>query len=123
MQIITVQSYPPSANNRLMPVRMGSGLRLVLSRVYREWKSRTACEIRAQNYYGEVLRGDLQLTVWIQASGRRRDLDNILKCLQDAMQEAGVMRDDAQIKALHVEIVPALNDGKIMALIEPRRAA
>ena len=122
MQIITVQSYPPSANNRLMPVRMGSGLRLVLSRVYREWKARAAGEIRAQNY-GEVLRGDLQLTVWIQASGRRRDLDNILKCLQDAMQEAGVMHDDAQIKALHVEIVPALNEGKIMALIEPRRAA
>ena len=69
------------------------------------------------------MHGDLQLTVWVQASGHRRDLDNILKCLQDAMQDAGVMQDDAQIKALHVEIVPALNDGKIMALIEPRRAA
>lgn len=33
---------------------------------------------------------------------RRRDIDNILKCLCDGLQHAGVYEDDCQIDDIHI---------------------
>lgn len=34
--------------------------------------------------------------------GRRRDLDNLLKCTQDTLQHAGLYADDSQISRIHI---------------------
>jgi crossover junction endodeoxyribonuclease RusA len=49
---------------------------------------------------------------------RRRDLDNILKCLLDSLTHAGVWDDDSQVDELAVirgEIVPG---GKVKVVVE-----
>lgn len=51
----------------------------------------------------ETLHGRLSVTIIATMPDRRkRDLDNILKSLLDAMDHAGVFDDDEQIDELHV---------------------
>lgn len=44
---------------------------------------------------------------------RRRDVDNILKCLLDSLVGAGVIEDDSLIKRLHVEMREPIPEGLI----------
>jgi crossover junction endodeoxyribonuclease RusA len=37
---------------------------------------------------------------------RRRDLDNILKCLLDSFEHAGVYNDDSQVKHIDAQMLP-----------------
>lgn len=47
--------------------------------------------------------GALRMRVWIYPPDRRRrDLDNCLKGLQDAMERAGVFENDYQITDIHM---------------------
>ena len=63
--------------------------------------------------------GDLALVVHLYPPDRRRrDADNCLKCLQDSLVHAGAMRDDSQVKILHVEMLDPVPDGKVYVLVE-----
>jgi len=44
---------------------------------------------------------------------RRRDVDNILKCLLDSLVGAGVIEDDSLVKRLHVEMREPIPEGLI----------
>ena len=49
---------------------------------------------------------DKRLSLFICAfppDRRRRDLDNIFKCLLDSLQHAGVYKDDSQIDCLYIK--------------------
>lgn len=48
---------------------------------------------------------------------RRRDLDNPMKALLDAMQEAGVYEDDCLIKKLTIEMREPIKGGKCCVVI------
>lgn len=85
------------------------------NRIWRQWKGRTLLSREGRAYRSEVL------AVWLQArqqglgraplvleidahmpDRRRRDLDNLLKAANDAMQAARVFEDDAQIVDLRI---------------------
>ena len=85
------------------------------NRIWRQWKGRTLLSREGRAYRGEVL------AVWLQAQQqglgrsplvlsieahmpdrRRRDLDNLLKAANDAMQAARVFEDDSQIVDLRI---------------------
>ncbi len=93
--------YPPSVNRawRTVPVvpRPGSrrGFRVVMSREGRAYR-REACARLAALGAG-VLSGPLRITVTLRPPDRRkRDADNAMKAICDALQHGGVVRDDAQ---------------------------
>jgi crossover junction endodeoxyribonuclease RusA len=64
------------------------------------------------------LRGDLVLSIDVHPPDRRkRDLDNLLKALGDALQHGGAYKDDNQIAELHVYRRPPEPRGKVIVTI------
>ena len=50
---------------------------------------------------------------------RKRDIDNVLKVLNDSLVEANVIEDDSNIDVLHIERKAVIKDGKILLTITP----
>ena len=71
----------------------------------------------------EKLKGDLLFEVeCYPPDRRRRDLDNLLKCLQDSLVHAGAMEDDSQIKELCMKMNEPIEGGMVhVRLVELER--
>lgn len=90
--------YPPSLNSLYVPYRG----RMIISKKAREYHAEFQRLLEEQGHPGTCL-GFLEADVWVCPPDRRgRDVDNVLKCLFDAMQRAGVYQNDYQIKLAHV---------------------
>lgn len=88
--------FPPSANTMYRNFRG----RMVLSPQGRAYKQAVA-EIVAER----ESRIDGRLSIFIELSSptkRKYDIDNRIKPIQDALQDAGVFDDDEQIDWIHV---------------------
>ena len=95
--MITVKlPYPPSVNHYYRHV----GSRTLISREGRLYRDRVCAILRADRV--RPLDGHLILEVELYPpDARRRDLDNVQKCLWDALAHGRAYWDDAQIKDLH----------------------
>jgi len=62
----------------------------------------------------------LALTVEVRPPDkRRRDLDNVLKAIQDSLEHAGVFPDDSQIDSLLVHrVAPQVGLGGVLVTVE-----
>ena len=49
---------------------------------------------------------------------RKRDIDNLLKAVIDALQHASVFPDDSQIDDLHIIRGQQVKDGRVLARVE-----
>lgn len=110
--------WPPSENTyrRVVPNRQGP----VMSRKGRSYKA-TACGIIRANRYNRELAGRLEVEIMLRPPDRRkRDIDNTLKALLDAMQAGGVYLDDSQIDSLHVQRCEPVKDGMVWVEITER---
>lgn len=99
--IALTMPLPPSSNHRLMP--NGNG-RLILSPKYRAWLNSAIAQIRKQlpmDY--QPLSGRLySITSVTFPDRRKRDTDNPLKGVKDALTQAGVIEDDEQLTHDHI---------------------
>jgi crossover junction endodeoxyribonuclease RusA len=89
--------WPPSINHYYGQ----RGSRKFIKKAGREFRARVA-DIVADNY---CLKEDGRLALFIHVYApdkRRRDIDNIVKATQDALQHAGCYEDDCQIDGLVV---------------------
>lgn len=89
--------WPPSVNHYYRHV----GPRVLISRdgrKYRETIVSLLGEQKIQPFEGSV---DLAVDAY-PPDNRRRDLDNLLKCLLDSFTFGGLYRDDSQIKKITI---------------------
>lgn len=104
--------WPPSVNTYYRSI---DG-RAILSKKGREYK-KNVCLLARRHRWGQRLAGRLEVRVLLHPPTRaRRDIDNSIKALLDAMQVAGVYLDDSQIDLLVVERGAVQRPG--MAIVE-----
>ena len=111
-------SCPVSANQRLIKSKTGI---LINSVKYRDWHNLALFQIRNQLPKIETLTGRIKLSVEVHFKDhRRRDLDNIVKGLQDVLTEAKIFIDDCQIDELLVKRAEIDKDkkGYVIVLID-----
>jgi Holliday junction resolvase RusA-like endonuclease len=109
--------YPPSVNHYLRRV----GKKTLISREGRKY--RKAVEAILFKRAVRPLLGRLAITVDLYPPDRRRrDLDNALKALLDAMQHGGAYHDDAQIDDLHLRRGEPVPGGLVCVRIVPHTA-
>lgn len=99
MVVLTLDALPPSANSIWRAVHG----RVLVSAQYRKWLQETAWRWREQA--GSTrLDGCYALHVKLGIPDRRkRDLDNRIKPLSDALVKSGVVQDDSLCMRLKVE--------------------
>ena len=93
--------WPPSINHYWRMFIMGKSPRMILSKEGREYREATALMWRAAGH--SKLRGRFRVEFTAFMPDRRdRDLDNLLKALNDALQHSGAFDDDSMIDALSI---------------------
>ena len=89
--------WPPSVNHYYRHV----GSRVLISRDGRLYRERIVNHLKTENI--ETFSGPVELFIELYPpDGRRRDVDNSLKCLLDTFTHGGLYRDDSQIFKLTV---------------------
>lgn len=105
--------WPPTANTYYRRV----GNRTLISRKGRAYRKLVAQLALAQRWpsLGEERLG-VELFAYLP-DRRRRDLDNLQKCLLDALQHAGLYDDDGQIDRLTIVRHKPDGQGRIVACV------
>lgn len=106
--------FPPSVNHLWRRV----GHRTVLSRDGREFRHSVLDVLSARGM--RPIAGRLAVTIDVHPPDRRRrDLDNALKALLDALQHGGAYHDDAQIDDLHIRRCECVPGGRVYVRLVP----
>ena len=119
MSVVLELPWPPSVNHYWRHV----GAKVLISREGRAYRQVVGGIVLAER----VAKLEGRLAVRVMAyppDKRRRDLDNLLKALLDALEHAGVYDDDGQIDQLTIERGHTHKGGKVcMDLVENDAAA
>ena len=103
--------WPPSVNHYWRHV----GPRVLVSREGRAY--RRACHLAMclqLQRTPDKFSGQVSLTIYVAPPDRRRrDLDNILKALLDALQAIGVYGDDSQVTELYMRRCKPIAQGQV----------
>ena len=103
--------WPPSVNNYYRHV----GPRVLISRAGRKYRTMVVSRLGGL----KRLSGAVSLSLeCYPPDRRRRDLDNLLKCLQDSITAAGVLEDDSQIRRLQMEKLEPIEGGLVHVRLE-----
>jgi crossover junction endodeoxyribonuclease RusA len=111
--------FPPSAN-RLWRAWKGRNIK---SAEYRKWLALGAADLLAQE--AEPIPGPYRMTMIVnRPDRRRRDLSNLVKPVEDLLQSAGLIRDDADCQRLLVlwGSLPPAKDARVFVHLHPAKA-
>ena len=94
--------YPPSVNHYWRAVRTRVGVQMKISGEGRRFRKEVVAKISQLKV--KAISGPVQVQILAcRPDKRRRDIDNILKSLLDALGHAGAYKDDSQVWKLTVE--------------------
>lgn len=100
--------WPPSVNQSYMGDRQGRG-RLVKKPEARQWMKDAVLLLLYQKPVAwKALQGPLRAVVEFCPPNNRSDLDNRFKPVFDAIEQAGIIENDRQIKRIEADML----DGK-----------
>lgn len=106
--------FPPSVNHLWRRV----GHRTLLSRGGRAFRRAVLATLAARGV--RPIAGRLAVTIDVHPPDRRRrDLDNALKALLDALQHGGAYHDDAQIDDLRIRRGACVPGGRVCVRLVP----
>lgn len=108
--------FPPSVNRMWRSVNG----RAILSKEGREYRARVLSSMWGSDYDPFICPIAVDITV-IRPDARRRDLDNLLKGILDALQHARVFDDDSQIHDIRIRWngPEVLKGGQVIVKITP----
>jgi crossover junction endodeoxyribonuclease RusA len=115
VEFILVLPYPPTVNTYWQRTRSG-GMRVSDAGVNYRHAVVATCRpmLTGTGFRSERLKAVVDVH---PPDKRRRDLDNVLKGLLDAMQHAGVYADDGQIDELTVRRRELVDGGKVVVRV------
>lgn len=106
--------YPPSVNHYWRHV----GDRTLISRAGRVFRRRVVARLARRT--AEPMSGRVAVHVIAHPPDhRRRDLDNTMKALLDALGQGGAYEDDGQIDRLEIERGAVVPGGKVVVRVSP----
>ena len=106
--------YPPSANTYWRSVVINNRVRVLLSRKGREYKMAVQHACAAAGIAGKRITHDVAIVISLYPPDRRRrDIDNSVKPLLDALTSAGVWLDDSQVCELTVKRMAIVRGGSV----------
>ena len=108
--------YPPSVNHYWLRNRNGSVRISDAGLAFREEVAYVCRQKRIKRALGRL---EVRIAV-NPPDARRRDLDNVLKALLDALQHAGAYEDDSQIDRILIERFTAVYRGQVDVTITER---
>ena len=113
--MITIEMpFPPSVNHYWG----SSGRRRFVSKRGKEFQRDVAIAWAASGH--KTLEGPIELYVAaLFPDNRRRDLDNLLKATQDALEHAGAYEDDGQIHRLAIWREGVEDGGRLVVQMQP----
>ncbi len=111
--------WPPTVNHYYEPNRFGGKRIGTKGRDYRaDVMAIVASEVK------NPMTGSLRVQIALYPPDRRkRDIDNTMKAMLDAMQHGGAYADDSQISMLEVERREVVPDGTVVVRISQIVAA
>ena len=113
MLILTLP-YPPSVNTYYRKFRNI----MVLSEKGRLFKEAVQDYV-IENRVPKLGNKRLEVTIWLYPRDKRvTDLDNRLKAVLDALQDAGVYDDDSQIDVLMIQRGKIVKGGSVTVMLE-----
>ncbi len=100
--------YPPSVNHYYRRV----GNRTLISREGRVYRKRVCLALKDR--VSQAITGPLRVRIDVHPPDRRRrDLDNAMKALLDALQHGGAYEDDSQIDHLDIRRGAVVSNGTV----------
>lgn len=104
---------PPSANHYYRRV----GRVTLISRAGREYRAKVKEVLLTMG--APSVTGPLTVLVKVfPPDRRRRDLDNLLKCLLDSLQHGGLYRDDSLIDRIDIRRGPPMSGGAVHVTVQ-----
>ena len=108
--------WPPSINRYYRNIKG----RTLISREGREYRKRVIAILASTQGLGDI-RLFMELFVY-PPDRRKRDLDNLVKPLQDALQHAKMFDDDGQIDGFSIWRKSPVDGGVVNVYLEPFNA-
>ena len=113
--------WPPSVNAYWRGRAAGKTVIVYKTPEARVYSENVRAIVLAAHGIMQPLDGDLVMDIVLHApDARRRDADNFNKCVWDALQGAGVFRDDSQVQSYRVTKGAVVRGGLVLVEIWER---